>query len=347
MGCTCGGGTASMRLLSYPGPVIAVPTFDPGARPGSTGCGVAGTSGSTLATAPSLRLGHPGISEVTTYPGPVIPVRPRPVPWTPPAPPPPPVTVSWDANGTVSIRDGDGLGAAVTCSWTVEFVYGDLTLKTKTEPRGDEGRFGYVVTPASSEHGASPRRMVGSRSGDKEKLWKGAWSVEMKKPDERWELKSSDCSETDGTTSSSAAGTTAQIGLDPGDEVTCTFEMKLLAPKPGKWRAENGRGLASCGGRLPPVTEAGSLKVRRDGDVLIGRGLSPGSSTVRLNRDQGDPRRYSGKLTINQSGARGTFDTTLRLIDEKHMEGAFSGKVKVRGQSCTFSRPLKLTYAGR
>ena len=292
----------------------------------------------------------PGRFDLTAYPRPVIPVPGPAAPPLPPEPPPAPVDVTWDARGTVHIQDGDRLGGAVTCAWTVELVYGDLILKTKTEPRGNEGRFHYVVTPASSEHGATATTMNGSSSGTRSKLWKGAWSAEMEVPDRRWELKRSSCDETDATTSSSASGTSAQIGLDPGDKVTCTFEMKILAPKPGKWQARNGKGLVSCGVqniKLPAVTDFGSLKVRENGDLLIARGLTPGSDTTwKLRRDQADPRRYTGRVTLNLGGARGTFDTALRMSDEEHMQGSFSGKVRVRGKTCGFSRPLKLDHAG-
>ncbi len=350
VGCTCGGSTASAQLASYPGPVIPVPSFDSGARPGSAACGAVGGSGASVASMASTMLGGPGVSDLATYPGPVIPVPGPAEPPTPPEPPPAPVNVAWDANGTVFIHDIDRLGGAITCAWTVELVYGDLILKTKTEPRGSEARFSYVVTPASSEHGATPTTMYGSPSGARSKLWSGAWSAEMQILDPRWELKRSSCDETDGSTSSSATGTSAQIGLDPGDKVTCTFEMKILAPKPGQWRARNGKGLVSCGVqsiKLPAVTDFGSLKVRQDGDLLIARGLSPGAGQAwRLHRDQADPRLYTGRVTLNLGGARGTFDTSLRMSDEKHMTGAFSGKVKVRGETCAFSRPLKLDYAG-
>jgi len=352
--CTCGGGSATMQLASYPQPVVALPRFDSGARPGSSGCGPAGASGASLAAGPSPAMTGPAVGELTTYPGPVIAVPGgdgQPPPAEPQEPARTPGTVSWDASGTVSISDPDRLGGAVSCRWTVELVYGELTIRTTTEPRGNEGQFRYQVIPASSEHGETPQAMFGSPSGDRKRLWKGAWSVELQDADKRFELKSSSCEESDTTTVSSAAGTTASIGLDGGDRVTCTFELKLLAPKPGTWRAKNGKGLVSCGTpliRLPAVTERGTIKVRRKGDLLIARGLAPGSNTTwRLRRDTDDPRRYQGKVRLTVAGARGTFTTRLRLIDEERMEGGFSGNVRVRGARCTFSRPLDLTYVGR
>ncbi len=352
--CTCGGGTATMQLASYPQPVIALPTFDSGARPGSSGCGPAGGSGASLAAGPSTALNAPAGGELTTYPGPIIALPGRDAPATPTEPQEPartPGTVSWDVNGTVSINDPDRLGGSVSCRWTVELVYGDLTIRTKTEPPGNEGQFRYLVTPASSEHGETPQAMFGSPSGDRKQLWKGNWSVELQDVDKRFELKSSSCEESDTTTVSSASGTTASIGLDGGDRVTCTFELKLLAPRPGSWSAKNGRGVVSCGPptiTLPAVTERGTIRVRRKGDLLIARGLAPGSGTTwRLERDANDPRRYRGKVRLTVAGARGTFTTQLRLIDDERMEGAFSGNVRVRGTRCTFSRPLELTYVGR
>ncbi len=353
VGCTCGGSTASAQLVSYPGPVIPVPSFDSGARPGRTPCDAVGASRPAVASIASLVSGSPGSFDLTTDPGPIIPVPgldEPPTPAEPPEPPPAAVTVSWNADGTVLVEDNDRLGGAISCAWTVALVYGDLIIETKTEPSGSAGRFSYVVTPASSEHGATPTTMYGSPSGLMARLWEGAWSVEMQSPDQRWELKRSSCDEIDGATVSSASGTSALIGLDPGDKVTCTFELKLLAPKPGKWRARNGQGLVSCGTqslKLPAVTDFGSLKVRQNGDLLMARGLTPGSDTTwKLRRDQTDPRRYTGRVTLNLAGARGTFDTSLRMRDEEHLTGSFSGKVKVRGQTCAFSRPLKLDYTG-
>ena len=352
--CTCGGGTATMQLASYPQPVIALPTFDSGARPGSSGCGPVGGSGASLAVRPSAALNAPAIGELTTYPGPVIALPGedgQAAPTEPQEPVRSPGTVSWDASGTVSIDDPDRLGGAVSCRWTVELVYGDLTIRTKTEPPGNEGQFRYRVVPASSEHGETPLAMVGSPAGDTKRLWKGGWSVELQDVDERFELTRSSCEESDATTVSSAAGTTASIGLDGGDDVTCTFELKLLAPRPGTWSARNGKGLVSCGApnlRLPAVTERGTIKVRRKGDLLITRGLAPGSNTTwRLQRDADDPRQYQGKVRLTVAGARGTFTTQLRLIDDERMEGGSSGTVRVRGTRCTFSRPLDLTYVGR
>ena len=46
------------------------------------------------------------------------------------------------------------------------------------------------------------------------------------------------------------------------------------------------------------------------------------------------------------AGVRGTFKTDVRLISEKQMKGTLSGKAKLRGTSCSLSRPVTLTYAG-
>jgi hypothetical protein len=95
------------------------------------------------------------------------------------------------------------------------------------------------------------------------------------------------------------------------------------------------------------VTDIVRVTVRRDGDLLIVRGLSPGSDTTwRLRRDRDDPRRYFGSVKPPTPGGQGKFETRLKMIDEEHMTGTLTGSVRIRGQRCSFSRPLEATYLG-
>jgi hypothetical protein len=373
--CTCSGGSAVAVaipgareapvgiLASYPQPVIPISLV----TPGSADCGGGSASGGPAAEAAGERVAsksdqasaasamsvsptRPGTGQLLTYPGPVLPVPPADGSDTPTPPTRRPGSVSWDQDGRVSIRDDDAAGGIFSCVWTVELVYGELALETKTRPSGREGQFTYRVTPDAAGIGKIPVSMRGVPPANTEKLWNGSWSVELADLEEAWEVERSDCRETDSATASSAAGTTASVGVDPADRVRCTFELKLLAPKPGSWRARNGAATASCGPvdfKLPVSTDRGRMRVQRDGDVLILRGSGSGSNTTwRLERDQQDLLRYRGTVSMTMAGVRGTFKTDVRLISEKQMKGTLSGKAQLRGTSCSFSRPVTLTYAG-
>lgn len=368
--CTCSGGVAVAarasepvalgRLTSYPEPVI--PIGDPTAQPGSASCqGSAELTGTVATTAPGTLSSAPGdqvpwlrgpSGQIAAQPGPVIALpKPEAPPPTPPEPPArTPGSISWDKAGTVSISDWDAAGGAFSCVWTVEHVYGQLRLRTVTEPRGRESQFDYRVTSPMPIVQASPRTMSGVAPGNEDKLWKGPWSVELTDPGDAWEVTESECTESDPTTTSTASGAAASVGIDPGDRVACSFTLKLLAPKPGRWRAKNGASRAVCFGfgfRLPAVTDVGTIRVQRDGDRLVARGLSSGSSTTwRLDRGQEDLLRYRGSVRQSLQGARGTFTVDLRLVNEERMVGTFTGKVRIRGAECRINRPLTLTYAG-
>jgi hypothetical protein len=372
--CTCSGGSAVAMvtpghgraplgtLTSYPQPVIPVSLV----TPGSADCGSSPDGGSAVDAAGGSLAFRPDVvsavsvtplsptglttGQLLTYPGPVVPVPPTDEPGSPEPPTRQPGSVSWDQDGTVSIRDYDAAGGIFSCTWTVELVYGELALETKTEPTGREDSFAYRVTPDAAGIGKVPVSMRGVPPANTEKLWNGGWSVELADLDEGWEIERSDCRETDRATTSSASGTNASIGVDPADRVRCTFELKLLAPKPGSWLGRNGAGMVSCAGisfALPVSTDRARMRVRRDGDLLIARGVGSGSGTTwRFERDQQDLLRYRGTMTTRIAGARGTFETDLRLISEKRMKGRLFGKVKVRGTTCSFSRPLTLTHTG-
>jgi hypothetical protein len=337
VGFTSGGYQPSQRA-TYPGPVIPI---------GSGGGGCTGPSGSSSVTMQGLQLSSSGFhpSQRATYPGPVLPVGPGAPSSGRPA------QVSWSSDGTITIDDPDGTGGAFSCSWTVELVNGQFTVKTITKPRGEERRFKYLVTPTGEQAAkSSPVTMRGVPPSNQETLRKGPWSVELTNLPDAWEVKESSCGETDTTTSSVAAGPTATLGIDPGDKVRCSFTLKLLAPRAGKWSGHNGAGRVSCKGydqKLPAVTDIVRVKVRRDGDLLIVRGLSPGSDTTwRLRRDRDDPRRYFGSVKPPTPGGQGKFETRLKMIDEEHMKGTLTGSVRFRGQRCSFSRPLEATYLG-
>ena len=319
------------QLATYPGPVLPV---------GPSGGGCSGPSGSapamaapTIATSVTAGMapmgGGIGQTPRATYPGPVIPVKPG-APQGPPARSP--AQVSWGSNGTVSINDPDGTGGSFSCIWTVELVNGRFTVKTVTKPSGAEGRFKYRGTPTGlNALKASPTTMGGA--SDEESLRNGPWSVELTDFDDAWKVKRSSCSESDGTTPSVAAGSTASIGVDLDDKVVCTFELELLTPREGRWRSRNGAGKVVCDGLtigMEPVTDVGSIKHRRGGDRLVARGLSSGSNgTLTLDRDQNDLRRYVGTKTMTMSGVRAKFTATLDVITEERATGMLTAEAKV------------------
>ena len=73
------------------------------------------------------------MSDIASYPGPVLPVDSLPRLQAP--------RVEWGENGTITITDPDQVGGTFTCVWTVELVYGQLDIETVTKPTGAEGRF--------------------------------------------------------------------------------------------------------------------------------------------------------------------------------------------------------------
>ncbi len=336
------------RFATYPSPVIPV---------GPAGGGCSGPSGpapamaaptiATSATAGMAPIGG-GIGQTprTTYPGPVLPVDPG-APQGPPARSP--AQVSWGSDGTVSINDPDGTGGSFSCIWTVELVNGRFTVKTITKPSGAESRFKYRVTPTGlNALKASPTTMSGA--SDEESLRSGPWSVELIDFDDAWKVKRSSCTESDGTTPSVAAGSSASIGVDVDDRVVCTFELELLTPREGRWRSRNGAGRVVCDGLtigMEPVTDVGSIKHRRGGDRLVARGLSSGSSgSVTLDRDQNDPRRYTGSKTFTMQGVTARFKVTLDVITEERATGMVTAKARVQGKQCKIRRPFEITFLG-
>jgi hypothetical protein len=235
--CTCSGGSAVAVaipgargapvgiLASYPQPVIPISLV----TPGSADCGGGSASGGPAAEAAGERVASRsdqaspmsvsptrlGTGQLLTYPGPVVPVPPADGSPTPAPPTRRPGSVSWDQDGRVSIRDDDAAGGIFSCVWTVELVYGELALETKTRPSGREGQFTYRVTPDAAGIGKIPVSMRGVPPANTERLWNGSWSVELAGLEEAWEVERSDCRETDSATASSAAGTTASVGVDP------------------------------------------------------------------------------------------------------------------------------------
>jgi len=224
-----------------------------------------------------------------------------------------------------------------------------MKIRTITEPSSREGKFRYTVRSVETPHGSRQFGLPGSRSGEEEKVWEGTWQAELKGLDDAWKVKSSRCTETDGETPSSAVGATADIGVDPGDRVTCTFRLKLIAPEPGPWTSRTRDHRVSCPGydeSFGPTTAAGTIKVRDGGDHLVARGLGGRSTTWNLHRDPDDPLRYSGRVRVNQQDASGTFDLDLRMQGEHKLVGTFGGQTKVRGITCKVSSPLTLRFAG-
>lgn len=355
--CSCGGGSTGVAATSigiasgsplgvqasYPRPVLPLSALGGG---GTQCAASAATLSANVASAGAIPRAATIGGSLVAYPGPVIPVesvkrRPKPA-----EPARQPGSVSWTKDGTVRFADPDEAGAILSCQWTVEHVYGHVDIRTKTTPAGREGRFAYDLVPASTEHGQRPQRLQGSASGSEAKVREGGWTVKMREANKAWKLKSSSCRETDTETSSSAQGKTAALGVDPGDRVTCTFKLKLLAPLPGTWRTQEGPMKVRCEGVTLSVssnTGSGRLRVRDDGDTVVGRG---GDVKWTMHRDSADPLRYTGRYVLNQGGGRAEFKTDLKLVNEKKLVGTLRGSAKVDGHTCKFSRSLKLTHAG-
>ena len=374
--CTCRGETGAMalaigeglagpasvgQLTAYPGPVVAVP----GASSGSTSCqaGAASAMGVTIAVQPGLATSDSSSRERTTYPGPVIAVPPKPKKWEPPEPTPgptepparKPAQVRWSGDGTIKIRDQEQAGAIVDCKWTVEHVFGRVTVRTVTEPPGKEGTIRYKASAETFATGYFPQRFSGSTAGEQHLLRHGAWSLEAQDPGEGWDLVRSKCQEADGSTRTTAQGTTAQLGVDVGDDITCTFRWKLITPKEGPWRAVNGAGVATCSAKgggsvtIPFGKETGTGRIihHDDGDRLEMKGKGSGLIPVDAHRNQADPRRYRGTTTRTFSGAKAKFIFVYNVITEKKMTGSLTATWKQGKNKCVIKRPVTLTYTGK
>ena len=187
------------------------------------------------------------------------------------------------------------------------------------------------------------------RGSASERLRWGPWSVEMGELPEGWKVKKSDCTESDGPLVSLADGPSATVGLDQDDAVRCTFELELLAPKPGRWKANNKAGKVVCskGGfsipfDLSQAIDFGRLQVRDEGDRLIARG---GGNSFTWRRDRDDPLRYAGTKRFKMAGFTLDFDIRLNLESETRMTGTMRAKAKGKGASCTMRRSLTLTHS--
>lgn len=341
--CSCSGWTtltasggpaiasAPGESTAYPQPVVPVP-----ASPGGPG-GCSGASPTVVLPAtepPALPMsGAP--TELAAYPAPVLPVARLQAP-----------RVEWDEGGTVTISDPDRVGGTFTCVWTVELVYGQLDIETITKPSGEENRFQYAVVPTGGQPNASALTVRGAAS---ERLRWGPWSVDLAELPEGWKVKKSSCTESDGPLVSLAAGRSATVGLDQDDSVKCTFELELLAPKPGRWKANNkaGKVVCSSGGLSVPFDlsqsiDFGRLRVRDGGDTLIARG---GGNSFTWRRDRDEPLRYVGKKRFRQAGVTLDWDIRLNLRSETRMTGTARATAKGRGGKCTFRRSVTLTHA--
>jgi len=200
--------------------------------------------------------------------------------------------------------------------------------------------------------------MSGARPASETDLRSGPWSVELSELADGWEIKDSSCGETDGTTVSTAAGRGAILGVDPGDTVRCTFDLKLLAPKPGRWRAKNKTGHITCrggpgGGGSNTLTikaekpDFGTIRVHDGGDRVVGKGLAGGGSRkITFRRDRANPRQYVGTVRMAIQGVRTKITYTFTLLDEEHAKGRLTASMRVQGVRCSVARPFELSYVG-
>ena len=367
--CTCVGGSATavmpgMRLAStgsqtrqptaYPGPVL----------PGRRG---AGRRSCPPAPTQAPRAGEQSTTSAVqfrsqmTYPSPVLPEGPPlkirrddvddlAVPEPPPLRP---ARIGWNGAGKVSIDDPDQVGGVFECVWTVELTKGRFTVTTVTDPPGAEDHFEYRITPQILEDGSVPTTMRGVPPANENGLRKGPWSVELANLGEIWTVKASSCSETDGTTVSSALGPRADLGIDPGDRVQCTFSLESMTPRAGTWRADQGRLRVSCRGAgggfglgLPARSDLGRITIQRGGAGLTSSGLTGGSGKIKFARDKKDPRRYVGTAKLPVQGVRATFTVTLNVVTRERASGVMTANLKAQGARCTLRRSIDFMFVG-
>jgi hypothetical protein len=288
------------------------------------------------------------MSSLATYPQPVVPMEPGPQPWSPPRRQP--ASVSWDRDGTVRIDDPDGAGGSFHCVWTVELMKGSFSVTTQTEPPGEEGRFTYQLTPAVPHPRAQPFTMLAEPTGT-EDLRRGEWTAGLIDLPEGWSVTESTCRERGTELLTTAGGAQARLGIDPGDKVDCTFKLRLLAPRQGRWTADNRKGTLRCslsglGLRLPAVTDRGRLTVQDDGDVLVGKGIGQGKGSFRVERDRDEPLVYRGRLDLGVGGSTVRTAVTLRMESETKLTGNLRASFQERGVACSLRRDIVLTYAG-
>jgi hypothetical protein len=378
--CTCteAARTASLRirsasfafgspmLTSFPSPVVPVDSVPVAGFPcgGATASSGATANASASTTAASAMTDHSttavlGVASVrgsspavlTMVPRPVLPVGPSGIDVDSLGDDKRPASISWTSGGEIRITDHDRAGGVFLCEWTVRWAFGDLAIETVTDPAGKEGGFSYRVTPNFSDPPTSAISLAGSPPpGDRAEIRKGSWSVSLMGLRDGWAVKRSTCTETDSTTTSSAAGESATIRMDSGDEVRCRFDLELLALRQGRWRADNRPARFRCEGGLSlPIkrdVQSSRLTLRNGGDTLVARGLSAGSGTVRLSRDPDDPLHYSGSVRI--PGARGAFRFTIDVTvkDAETATAKLRATIRSQGRRCTINRTVRLSYSG-
>jgi len=328
--------------MAQPQPVVAVESS--GVTPG--GCVGIGSSAGARGGGP-ITMSATGTGVGTAYPQPVVAVDPAPQPWSPP--PRQPALVSWDERGTVRIYDPHGAGGSFHCVWTVELTKGTFSVTTKTTPPGEESRFRYQLSPALLHPRAQPFQMRADPT-EAEDLRRGAWTVWLRDIPEGWSLKGSTCTERFSERVTAADGAQAHLGIDPGDQVDCTFELELLTPRQGQWNTSNKVGTVKCSlprlnSKLEASTDQGRLSVKDGGDKLVGTG-GPGKGSFVVTRSRDNPFVYRGKLNLGVGGSTVTTNVTLRMVSERKLSGNLKATFEYGGVSCTVKRKVVLTHRG-
>ena len=125
----------------------------------------------------------------------------------------------------------------------MELIYGQLDIETITKPSGEEDRFRYEVIPPAGSRSFAPHRAgqclralaLGPVVGR-----------ELAELPEGWKVKQSKLQRGRQSAREPGDGPSATVGLDQDDAVNCTFELELLAPKPGRWKTNNKAGTVVC-----------------------------------------------------------------------------------------------------
>ena len=158
------------------------------------------------------------------------------------------------------------------------------------------------------------------------------------------------CTFTTGERTASGVGS-AEPSMDPAADPGASGELTgLLLPREGSWRATNRRTVVVCASGTVAVKrtrDRGTLRVRDEGRVLIGRGLTDrGSGPLRMELQDSGTATYQGTQTIRGGGASTRITFEWRVVSEVRIEGSFHADITAGGEDCTMDREFDLDHIG-